>query len=413
MNSSSQDAQSRRTESAPRVDQTFREAGPPERIDVVDPTEDLANDVTSELPGTGTRPHVAPPALAGTASVVADVETAGVATVMTTGAALRDRYVLGPPLGYGGTSVVYRARDLRRAEVADECADVAIKILRPEFRDRPRCIARLRREFHQTQSLAHPNVVRFYDLDCDRGNWFIAMELLVGESLGRRMRHASPAGLPIGEALRIAVACCDALACAHDHGVTHGDIKPDNVFITASGDVRILDFGVAPESLQPQTPEGQAVPDPLRGAVTRAYASPEVLSGQSPESRDDVFSLACLTYEMLAGKHPYGRRGADEALRSGPGSRTTCRASPCHSGARSRRAWPGGGRGGRRFANYCAPSATMRLTLYLCQRRCNYRLRARQPQRFRCKSWRDTCCGVRSGGGSGRLSSASPSSSAS
>ncbi len=317
MNSTSHDAQTLHADETLRHGQAFRDDEPPELDEVADPTEDLANDVTSELPGSGTRLRVVRPPLIGSDAMVPNDEATDVATAMTSGAVLRDRYILGPPLGCGGTSVVYRAHDLRRAEVADEGADVAVKVLRPEFRDRPRCIARLRREFHQMQSFAHPNVVRLYDLDCDRGNWFIVMELLVGEPLGRRLRHESPAGLPAREALRIAVACCDALACAHDHGVTHGDVKPDNVFVTTSGEVRMLDFGVAPESLRPQLVEDHAIPDPLLGAVTRAYASPEVLSGQSPESKDDVFSLTCLIYEMLAGRHPYGRRGADEARDAG------------------------------------------------------------------------------------------------
>jgi serine/threonine protein kinase len=317
MNSTSQDVQTSHPDEASRLGQAFREDEPPELIDVADPTEDLANDVTSELPGSGTRLRVVPSPVIGTDNVVANDAIGGIAAMPTSGTVLRDRYILGPPLGYGGTSVVYRAHDLRRAEVANEGADVAIKLLRPEFRDRPRCIARLRREFQQTQSVAHPNVVRFHDLDCERGIWFIAMELLVGESLGQRLRQESPAGLPAGEALRIAIACCDALASAHDHSVTHGDIKPDNVFVTMSGEIRILDFGVAPESLRPQIPEDHAIPDPLLGAVTRAYASPEVLSGQVPEPRDDVFSLACMIYEMLSGRHPYGRRGADEAREAG------------------------------------------------------------------------------------------------
>ena len=126
-----------------------------------------------------------------------------------------------------------------------------------------------------------------------------------------------PAGLPTTEALHIAMACGEALAHAHAHGVTHGDVKPDNVFLTVSGEVRMLDFGVAPDSVESPLPEDRAVADPVQGAATRAYASPEVLSGQSPEPSDDVFSMACVIYEMLAGKHPYGRRGADEALAEG------------------------------------------------------------------------------------------------
>jgi len=302
---------------ASRVEQPFREFRPPALIEVVDPTEDLANDITSELPGAGMRLSVAPPRLIGSGTVVANDETAGDATVVTSGKMLRDRYILEQPLGYGGTSVVSRARDLRRAGVTDQAADVAIKMLRPEFRDQPQCIARLRREFHQTQAVAHPNVVRFYDLDCDRGTWFIAMELLVGETLGRRLRRVFPPGLPAGEALRIAVACGEALASAHDHGVTHGDVKPDNVFMTATGEIRMLDFGVAPDTARQPTPGDHAIADPVMAAATRAYASPEVLSGQSAVPRDDVFSLACVIYEMLAGRHPYGRRGADEARDAG------------------------------------------------------------------------------------------------
>lgn len=317
MNSTSQDAQSERRDVASRLDQACRDDETPELIEVADPTEDLANDLTSELPGPGARSRVVTPNAIGPDAIVANDETAGGAPMPTSGAVLRDRYILGRPLGYGGTSVVMRAWDLRRADGADQGADVAIKLLRPEYRDRPQCIARLRREFHQTQSVAHANIVRFYDLDCDRGNWFIAMELLVGEPLGRRLRHECPPGLPAPEALRIAAACGDALACAHDHGVTHGDVKPDNVFITASGEVRILDFGVAPDSTRQPDSTDHAIVEPVIGAATAAYASPQVLSGQAPDPRDDVFSLACVIYEMLAGRHPYGRRGADDAREAG------------------------------------------------------------------------------------------------
>ncbi len=313
MNSTSHDAQSRHTDEASRLGQPFRDDESAELDEVADPTEDLANDVTSELPDPGKRLRVVPPNVIGSESGVADAEAAGSAAVATNSAVLRDRYVLEQPLGYGGTSVVMRARDLRRADGADQSPDVAIKLLRPEFRDKPQCIARLRREFHQTQSVAHPNVVRFYDLDCDHGAWFIAMELLTGESLGRCLRRACPAGLPAAEALRISVACGDALAYAHDHGVTHGDVKPDNVFLTATDEVRVLDFGVVPDTVRQTTSADPAIGDPVMAAATRAYASPEVLSGQAPEPRDDVFSLACVIYEILAGRHPYGRRGANEA----------------------------------------------------------------------------------------------------
>lgn len=286
--------------------------------DGFDLTADLADEITIELPQGYLRPHAAQPT-AVDADSDADATgrgTAGNSATVSIGSVLSERYLLEQQVGSGGTAVVSRARDLRRAGATDDVSHVAIKALRPELRDRPQSIARLRREFRQTQALVHPNVVQFYDLDCDRGTWFIAMELLDGEALGQRLRRAHPPGLPPREALRIAAACGDALAFAHEHGVTHGDVKPDNVFVTATDEVRVLDFGVAPESVL-AAPAHAPSTDRVVPAATRAYASPEVLAGQGPEPRDDVFSLACVIYEMLAGRHPYGRRGANEARDAG------------------------------------------------------------------------------------------------
>jgi serine/threonine protein kinase len=288
-----------------------------EASDAGDATDELANEVTTELPDHESRAIDAPLRVANDDTdedaVAAEPMAPGDSAIGTTGTVLSDRYVLERPLGNGGTALVSRARDLRSEDGSAEPPHVAIKMLRPELRHRPKSIARLMREFRQTQSLTHPNVVRFYDLDCDRGTWFIAMELLTGEALCQRLRRVSPESMPPQEALRIAAACGEALAFAHAHGVTHGDVKPGNIFITETDEVRLFDFGVAPESV-PQASladDGQA--DLVAPAATRAYASPEVLSGQRPEPRDDVFSLACVIYEMLAGRHPYGRRGADEA----------------------------------------------------------------------------------------------------
>jgi hypothetical protein len=210
-------------------------------------------------------------------------------------------------LGSGGTSVVHRALDLRRDATGAGGQHVAVKLLRPERRHEQRAIARLQREFRQTLAVAHPNVLRFHDLDCDRGSWFIVMELLTGETLAARLRRAAPGGLRAQEARVIAAAVAEALAYAHARRVFHGDIKPANVFLTGDGGVRVLDFGVAPEP-------GDA-PGPVTG--TRTYASPEVLAGSRPDAGDDVFSLACMVCESFSGTHPYGRGGADAALRSG------------------------------------------------------------------------------------------------
>lgn len=225
------------------------------------------------------------------------------------GQVVADRYLLEGRLGTGGTANVLKARDLHGHGGQLDGGHIAIKMLRPELRFRAPSIARLQREFRQTRLVGHPNVVRQFGIGCDRGSWFIAMELLNGEPLGRRLRDQRPNGLPLPEALKIAAACGDVLACAHDKGVTHGDVKPDNVFVTERG-VRMIDFGAAP------SPRGSAAEPPaatVAPAATRPYASPEVLAGLKPEPRDDVFSLACVIYEMLAGRHPYSRLGADEA----------------------------------------------------------------------------------------------------
>jgi serine/threonine protein kinase len=272
--------------------------------DVPDFTEDLADEVTSELAPGAKSPRRSTPAAQPALHASGD-ETAATDGATATGAnLLRGRYLLETQIGNGGTATVHRAVDLRR-----DGRRVAIKLLRPELRGRPQSVARLQREFRQTQAVAHPNVVRFHDLDCDGDAWFIVMELLSGETLGPHLRRVAPAGLPVTEALRIAAAVGDALAHAHARGVTHGDVKPDNIFLTGARDVRLFDFGVAPESAGHVPGGGAGVQ--VAAAATRLYAGPEVLAGETPEPRDDVFSLGCVIHEMVAGRHPYGRQSAD------------------------------------------------------------------------------------------------------
>jgi serine/threonine protein kinase len=280
----------------------------PERRDF---TEDLAEEATSEL---GPSPRAgASAAQVSHGEAVANGEAPPHDATGGHGNLLRDRYLLETQIGSGGAATVHRALDLRRE--ADGAAEagagrrVAIKLLRPELRGQPHCVARLQREFRQTQAVAHPNVVRFLDLDRDGDAWFIVMELLSGETVGARMRRAAHVGLPVPEALRVALAAGEALMHAHALGVTHGDVKPGNIFLADGGAVRLIDFGVAPDAPAPASVARAGAPVPA--AATRAYASPEVLAGESPEPRDDVFSLANVIYEMIAGRHPYGRRGVD------------------------------------------------------------------------------------------------------
>lgn len=296
MSATSHDALSKRTDPPPQIGVSAPE--------IQDPTEDIAEEITSEL-GAPAAAAAAQPAGAGLADAVRSEPEAGAAP--GPGSVLRDRYVLEAFVGSGGASVVYRAVDRRRDATTAGGNQVAVKLLRPERRDEPRAIARLQREFRQTQAAAHPNVVRFHDLDCDRGSWFIVMELLSGETLASRLRRSAPGGLPAREALSIAAAVADALVHSHARQVVHGDVKPANIFLAGDGAVRLLDFGAAPAP-------GDA-PEPP--AATRAYASPEVLAGSHAVPGDDVFGLACVACELLSGAHPYGRRDAGAAVRQG------------------------------------------------------------------------------------------------
>jgi serine/threonine protein kinase len=217
------------------------------------------------------------------------------------GSVLRSRYVLEDVVGRGGSSIVFRATDLHRVLPLDtDTSFIAVKLLQAELRDDPHALLRLRREFRQTQCLAHAGIVRVFDLDCDEDDWFMTMELLSGRTAREWMRAVRNPS----DALSIIYGCCEALEHAHSMGIVHGDLKPTNVMVSDDGAAKIIDFGSA------ASPGSQLSlqSDPAL-AVTALYASPQVLAGKSPDVRDDIFSLACLSYGLLsAGRHPFGRR---------------------------------------------------------------------------------------------------------
>ena len=236
------------------------------------------------------------------------------------GATIRDRYVLESQIGNGGTAIVFRARDLRR-DPADRDAYVALKVAHEELRDREDITERMKREFHHSHELVHPGIVRAIEIDCEQGTWFLTMELLDGQSLGSLLARHKAARLPQSEALEIIAGCGEALAFAHEHGVLHCDFKPGNVFVTPTRQVRVLDFGVVTQPTDKRTAD-PLLPGPRVTAATRRYASPDVLDGEPPNERDDVFSLACVSYEVLTGRHPFGRQliidARDRGMRIAP-----------------------------------------------------------------------------------------------
>ena len=228
-----------------------------------------------------------------------------------TGATIRDRYVLDHQIGKGGSGIVFRARDLRRDGL------VALKVLREELRSDPVKIERLKREFQQTQALPHPNIIRVFDVDCEGDAWFLTMELIDGESLRSHLASIHPRRLPQRNALTIILACADALSFAHEHDIVHGDFKPGNVLLGRDRQIRVLDFGAVGSSADPWSGRGSQVSERHVAAATPAYASPEVLHGDPPQVRDDVYSFACVAYEVLTRQHPFERHSALVARQRG------------------------------------------------------------------------------------------------
>jgi serine/threonine protein kinase len=221
------------------------------------------------------------------------------------GRVLSDRFVLTKLLGTGGSCSVYLARDLEADRNRDKPAFVALKTPRPDSADPAKASARLQREFEHARGLSHPTIVRVFELACDGDVWFMTMELLEGESLAALMRrHAS--ALPAHLARRALRGIAEALAYAHAGGVVHGDLNPANVFIINGERVKLLDFGAACR-------ENQAP----AAAATLAYASPQVLSGETPQPRDDAFAFGCIAYQVLTGAHPFEQRSSLAARDAG------------------------------------------------------------------------------------------------
>lgn len=232
------------------------------------------------------------------------------------GSVIKNRFILREIIGCGGMGTVFRATDLRRQEAHDESPDVAIKVLNEEFREYPELFIALQRETKKTQQLAHPNIVTVYDFDRDGNNVFMVMEILEGQSLKQYIRENVPSGMSFNDAWTIIKGLSLALAYAHKRNIIHSDFKPGNVFITSTGEVKVLDFGIACAVKRPDIISGHETIFNARdlGALTPEYASLEMFENQPPDPRDDIYALACVAYELLTGKHPFGKLSAPKAL---------------------------------------------------------------------------------------------------
>ncbi len=230
---------------------------------------------------------------------------------------LKGRFVLEDILGIGGMGVVYKAKDLLKVEAQDRDPYVAIKVLSEEFRTHPEAFISLQREAKKAQHIANQNTVKVYDFDRDGEVVFMTMEYMVGQPLDQMVKQYNATGLPRNDALNVLKGMCLALIHAHKEDIVHSDLKPGNVFVTENGTAKIFDFGIARAVQKIDRSQGEqdrTVFDAGNlGALTPAYASREMLLGQVPDVRDDIYALGCIAYEMLTGDHPFTRLPADEA----------------------------------------------------------------------------------------------------
>ncbi|CAE6770984.1 Serine/threonine-protein kinase PknD [Paraburkholderia domus] len=273
--------------------------------------EETGIQTTVEIPSVRSASGANTSSSAGAANASA---AAGHDQIKGTGDTLNNRFVLEECLGVGGMGTVYKALDLRKLEASDRKPYLAIKVLNLQFRGNPNSLVALQREARKAQVLAHRNIIAVYDFDRDGPIVYLTMEYLTGKPLSQLLRTPGYKGMPVRAALPIVRGMCNALAYAHEHGFVHCDFKPANVFLTTNAEVKVIDFGIARVFQRPEEESDATVFDPgSLGALTPAYASPEMIEHREPDPRDDIYALGCITYELLTGHHPFDRLSATQA----------------------------------------------------------------------------------------------------
>jgi len=239
------------------------------------------------------------------------------------GLVIRNNYRLLEQLGEGGMCVVWKAIDLIQEKGDARNSHVAIKFFNQDFKQHPDALKALVREFHRYKRLTHPNIVKAHNLDSIGETYFMVMELLKGIPL-KEFIKSHKNGISLIEAKPIIKDMAEALAYSHQNGIAHLDFKPANVFYSPDEKIaKLIDFGIARPLEQSERDETRFDPGTL-GALTDPYASYEMLLALEPDQcddnemllnlepdpRDDIYGLACVTYQLLSGKHPFQRKKA-------------------------------------------------------------------------------------------------------
>jgi serine/threonine-protein kinase len=203
------------------------------------------------------------------------------------------RFRVGERLGKGGMGEVYRAEDTKLKRT------VALKRLAPRLRADSIYRRRFLEEAERVSRFSDSHIAAVYDVLEEGDEMFLVMEYVEGETLRQRMRNT----LSLSQFFEMATQCAEALVAAHERGIVHCDIKPENIMLTKTGQVKILDFGVAKHL--PRSDQSSTVDRAGTMAGTPAYMSPEVLLENVPDGRADMFSLGVVFYEALTGQHPF------------------------------------------------------------------------------------------------------------
>jgi len=231
---------------------------------------------------------------------------------LAVGTTINQRFILTKLLGSGGMGVVFQAIDKRKQEADDINPYIAIKILGEEFKNYPQAFVALQRETRKSQTLAHPNIITVYDFDRDGDLFYMTMEELSGEPLSSYIK-SHPNGTPVKQSGKLIEGIAQGLAYAHSKKIVHSDLKPDNIFVSEKGEVKILDFGIARavSDLNETDTHVDSFDAGEFGGLTPTYASAQMFAGEDPHPSDDIYALGLISYEILSGYHPYQRKSAN------------------------------------------------------------------------------------------------------